>query len=131
LDSVLVDGVRVDSTTSYTFTKVISDHTISARFATATDVEERTHPREFSLQQNFPNPFNPTTTIGYQVPITSQVRLVVYDLLGREVCVLLDEVKPPGTYTAKWDAVNVATGVYFCRMKAESFSEIKKLLLVR
>jgi len=131
LDSVLVDGVRVDSTTSYTFTKVISDHTISARFATATDVEERTHPREFSLQQNFPNPFNPTTTIGYQVPITSQVRLVVYDLLGREVCVLLDEVKPPGTYTAKWDAVNVATGLYFCRMKAESFSEIKKLLLVR
>ena len=131
LDSVLVDGVRVDSTASYTFSRVVSDHTISARFTSTTDAEEQTLPTEFRLLQNFPNPFNPTTVVSCQVPVTSRVRLVVYDVLGRQVRVLMEEVKPPGTYKITWDAKGMGSGVYFYRMEAGSFKETKRLLLVK
>jgi hypothetical protein len=94
-------------------------------------------PTTFALDQNFPNPFNPTTKIQYQLPIDSKVTLKVYDVLGREVTTLLNDIRPAGYHDAQWDAGNVASGVYFYRMEAEAltggsgFQQIKKLLVVK
>ncbi len=95
-------------------------------------------PTGFHLAQNFPNPFNPTTSMGYSVGVVSReslvaarVRLAIYDVLGREVAVLVDEQKTPGTYTATWDATGMASGVYFYRLQAGTFVDTKRLLLIR
>jgi hypothetical protein len=94
-------------------------------------------PTTFALDQNFPNPFNPTTKIQYQLPIDSKVILKVYDVLGREVTTLLNDIRPAGYHDAQWDAGNVASGVYFYRMEAQpltggsGFLEIKKLMVVK
>jgi hypothetical protein len=92
----------------------------------------------YSLSQNYPNPFNPTTTVGYTVGVVSGqqtavswVRLAVYDLLGREVAVLVNEKREPGCYTVTWDASGMASGVYLCRLQAGSFMQTRQLLLLR
>ena len=92
---------------------------------------DKTVPRSFSLSQNFPNPFNPSTTINYQVPKTSLVVLKVYDVLGREAATLVNETKSPGTYEAKFDGSKFASGIYFCRMTAGSYISAKKLMLIK
>lgn len=78
------------------------------------------HPTAFGLDQNFPNPFNPDTKIGFRVPGpgSGRVRLAVYDLMGREVAVLVEGNKAPGSYTVSWDAGGMASGVYFYRLSA-------------
>jgi endoglucanase len=88
-------------------------------------------PSSFSLAQNFPNPFNPTTTVNCQVPVASRVKVTVYDLLGRQVAVLMDEKKEPGTYAARWDATGVASGMYLCRMEAGDFVATRRMALVK
>jgi hypothetical protein len=88
-------------------------------------------PITYALHQNFPNPFNPTTTISYQVPVTSNVRLVVYDVLGREVRVLIDGIQETGRYSLFFDAMGLASGMYVCRMSAGEYSECMKMLLLR
>ena len=88
-------------------------------------------PQTFALEQNYPNPFNPTTTIRFSVPDSRQVSVRVYDLLGKEIALLLDEKKAPGTYTLQWDAVRFPSGVYFCRLQAGGFSQIRKLVLMK
>ena len=75
-------------------------------------------PAAFALSQNYPNPFNPSTTIGYEVPVTSRVRLSVYDVLGREVALLADGLRQPGSYRAVLDGSKLSTGVYYCRLTA-------------
>ena len=90
-----------------------------------------TVPATYSLSQNYPNPFNPTTEISYQVSGNSGVKLAVYDILGREVAVLVNERKAAGSYTVKFNASGLASGVYLCRLQAGSFVEAKKLLQVR
>jgi hypothetical protein len=99
----------------------------------STDVQV-THPATpstFALSQNYPNPFNPTTVVGYQLPVASNVRLVVYDILGREVAVLVNERKAPGTYSVTFDGSGLPSGVYFYRLSAGEFLQTKKLLLLR
>ncbi len=88
-------------------------------------------PTRFSLDQNYPNPFNPSTTIRYELPKSSVVRLSVYDILGREVSVLVNERKNAGEYEVQFDARNLASGIYFYILQAGLFVETKKLLLVR
>ncbi len=88
-------------------------------------------PTSFSFFQNYPNPFNPTTTIDYQVPRTSRVTLKVYDVLGREIRSLVDEVKHPGKYEVRFDGSNLPSGVYFCRLGAGIYHSTKKLLLLK
>lgn len=88
-------------------------------------------PSTFSLSQNYPNPFNPMTTIGYQVPTASHVSLKIYDVVGREVAVLVDEQKDAGQYTALFDASKLSSGVYFYRLGAESFLGAKKMVLMK
>jgi len=88
-------------------------------------------PATYSLSQNYPNPFNPTTVISYQLPTAAIVRLVVYDLIGREVAVLVDEMKNAGTYEVRFDGSNLASGVYFYRIQAGDFTKARRLLLLK
>lgn len=88
-------------------------------------------PKNFALLQNYPNPFNPTTTIEFSIPKSSIVNLKIFDLLGREVAVLVNEQKPPGTYTVQFDGSRLASGVYFYRLQAENFVQTKKFVLLR
>jgi hypothetical protein len=88
-------------------------------------------PVEFSLQQNYPNPFNPVTTINYSIPKSEYVRLVVYDILGRKVAILIDREQNAGKYNIPFDANSLASGVYFYRIEAGTFNEIKKMMLLK
>ncbi len=87
--------------------------------------------QSFSLSQNYPNPFNPTTTINYQLPANSFTTLKVYDVLGREVAVLVNEFRTTGYYSTSFDASKLSSGIYFYTIKAGSFVSTKKMLLLR
>ena len=86
---------------------------------------------QWGLEQNYPNPFNPKTVISGQLPVASHLKLVVYDLLGREVTVLLDEYKAPGTYRVAFDGAGLASGVYICRMTAGNYVGCMKMALIK
>ena len=101
-------------------------------------------PAPFDLYQNFPNPFNPTTTITYTIPTTPKsspltngrtkegfVKLKVYDILGNEVATLVNEEKPAGEYKVKFDGSNLPSGIYFYQLKAGNFIQTKKMILLR
>lgn len=88
-------------------------------------------PAIFALEQNYPNPFNPASMIGYQVPVASTVRLVVYDLLGREVAELVNERKVAGRYETQFNARNLASGVYLYRLTAMNFVQTRKMLVIK
>ena len=88
-------------------------------------------PTEFALEQNYPNPFNPTTVIDYQVPVSIDVRLAVYDLLGREAAVLVNEKKAPGFYRVDFDAAGLASGMYVYRLMAGGTVQIRKMIILR
>jgi hypothetical protein len=100
--------------------------------ASTTDVRNAQQlPREFLLHQNYPNPFNPSTIISFQVPAVSLVRLEVVDVLGREVTTLVNDVRPPGTYTVRLEGSALRTGVYYYRLQAGEFVATKKMVLLR
>ncbi|MCC6865484.1 MAG: T9SS type A sorting domain-containing protein [Ignavibacteria bacterium] len=88
-------------------------------------------PQKFTLSQNYPNPFNPSTTIKYSLPKGENVKLVVYDALGREVKTLVNEFKNSGVYSVNFDASSLSSGIYFYKIEAGSFTETKKMLLVK
>ena len=88
-------------------------------------------PAEYDVEQNYPNPFNPTTVISYQIAVSRHVTVKMFDILGREVATLVNEEKPPGSYSVQWNAPNMPSGVYFYRLTAGSFSQAKKLLLIK
>jgi hypothetical protein len=83
------------------------------------------------LEQNFPNPFNPTTTIRFAIPQNEHVTLKVYDLLGREVATLVNEARSAGNHEAFFDASNLASGVYIYRLTAGNFIATKKFTLIK
>lgn len=85
--------------------------------------------KDFSLSQNFPNPFNPETVINYALPQPGSVRLSVFDLLGREVAVLVDERQETGAYRVKFDGANQSAGMYFCRLVSGKFVKTVKMVL--
>jgi hypothetical protein len=88
-------------------------------------------PSHFSLSQNYPNPFNPTTTIRYALPHAAMVTLAVFDELGRQVALLAQGRKEAGTYEAVFQASGLASGIYYCRLQAEGFVQIRGLVLLR
>jgi hypothetical protein len=112
-----VDGIRVMTTWNI-----------------ATSVEEKSSdhlPTSIALSQNYPNPFNPSTNFTYQIAKEGFVSLKVYDVLGQEAATLVNDYRPAGTYRATWNAAGFNSGIYFCRMQTGSFSESKKLLLIK
>jgi hypothetical protein len=88
-------------------------------------------PSTFGLDQNFPNPFNPTTNIRYSIVKTSQVTLKVFDLLGRQVRTLVHNMQAPGQYAVTFNAQDLASGVYFYRLQSGDMSITKKLVLMK
>jgi hypothetical protein len=88
-------------------------------------------PNHYILNQNYPNPFNPSTTIKFGLPRNENVRLVVYDMLGREVKVLVNEYKTTGTYEVNFDASSLASGVYFYKLETPNFAMTRKMLLIK
>ena len=98
-----------------------------------TDVEndEFGIPNEFALKQNFPNPFNPNTVIRYDIKENELVQLKVYNILGNEIASLVNEVKPAGRYNVEFIANGLTSGIYFYKLQAGSFSETKKMLLLK
>ena len=86
-------------------------------------------PSQFALMQNYPNPFNPATVIGYQVAAAGRISVIVFDVLGREIAQLVNEWAQPGTYSVRWNAQSVPSGVYFYRLRAGNTVITKKLLL--
>jgi hypothetical protein len=85
----------------------------------------------FELQNCYPNPFNPTTTIRYHLSKTGPVTLKVYDLTGHEIATLVNEEKPAGTYSLSWNATHLSSGVYFSMLTAGKFSQVKKMMLIK
>lgn len=88
-------------------------------------------PQQFELSQNYPNPFNPSTTISFSLPQSSSVTLKVYDVIGNEVAILVDEVKSAGQYNISFNASNLSSGVYFYSINAGNFSEVRKMTLIK
>ena len=86
---------------------------------------------QYELMQNYPNPFNPSTTISFDIPVASHVKLLIYDILGREIKTLVDKVKSPGKYKISWNASGLADGIYLYSLKAGNYSETKKLVLLK
>jgi len=102
----------------------------------ATDEDPPLVPQQLTLYQNYPNPFNPVTTIRYELPERTDVRLTIFDLLGREVTTLVSETQEAGFKSVQWDATNsngqqVSTGVYFYQIKADGFFKTRKMVLLR
>jgi hypothetical protein len=90
-------------------------------------------PDKYSMSQNYPNPFNPSTKIRFSIPASGQgnINLSVYDVLGREVSVLVNQNLIPGEYEINWNAENIPSGVYFYRLITRDFSSTKKMMLIR
>ncbi len=85
----------------------------------------------FILEQNYPNPFNPTTSIKYTLAETSNITLKVYDVLGKEVATLINEERPAGVYEVEFDASSLSSGIYFYQLQTETFSSVKKMILLK
>jgi hypothetical protein len=86
---------------------------------------------EFQLEQNYPNPFNPTTRISFSLPSRELVTLRIYDITGREIATLLNDMREPGIYDLTFDAADLPSGMYFYRINAGAYSEIRKMMLVK
>ena len=99
--------------------------------ATGVTQIENSIPDKYSLTQNFPNPFNPSTNIMFDIPKESFVSLKVFDLLGKEYATLVNEYLKPGSYSADWNASAYPSGVYFYRLETEGYSEVKKMILTK
>ncbi len=101
----------------------------------ATEDEETNLQDQFKLQNNFPNPFNPATEIGYQVKSNSLVTLIIFNVLGKEVTTLVNEEKSAGKYSVTFDTSSfnhpLPSGIYYCTMTAGAFIETKKLVLLK
>jgi hypothetical protein len=97
----------------------------------STAVSEGELPDMYTLKQNYPNPFNPSTTITFSIGTYSYISLRVYDVLGREVATIVSEKLPAGNYSRQWNAAKMPSGIYFYRLQAGSFTETKKLVLLR
>jgi hypothetical protein len=98
---------------------------------TSVNIDFSTLPKTFELYQNYPNPFNPSTTISFLLPSKSFVSLKIFDLLGRKVATIVSEEMLAGSYSQQWNAANLSSGIYFYRLQAGSFTETKKLILLK
>ncbi|MBI3004034.1 MAG: T9SS type A sorting domain-containing protein [Ignavibacteriales bacterium] len=140
----LTVGQVLPSENSYNFNGVLDDiriydfalapSQISALYDIGTSITDKSNemkPTRFELAQNFPNPFNPSTTIVFSVPTSSNVRIAVYDVLGRSVITLLQGEMEPGRYSVTWNAGESASGVYFCVLQAGSVQAVRPMHLIR
>ena len=88
-------------------------------------------PIEFALEQNYPNPFNPVTTISYSIPELSNVQVIIYDITGRKIDVLVDNLQQAGHYNIQWNGQNTASGMYFLKLVHGGKTQIRKMMLLK
>jgi hypothetical protein len=88
-------------------------------------------PKEFRLYNNYPNPFNPTTKIKFDIPKSSYVKLIIYDVLGREITTLVNEKLNAGRYEVDWNGSGYPSGVYFYKLRTDEFTDVKKMVLLK
>ncbi|MCH7764387.1 MAG: T9SS type A sorting domain-containing protein, partial [Candidatus Marinimicrobia bacterium] len=122
----IIDDVRL-------YSIALSDSAIAALYQQelVVDYDDPTLPSIFTLRTNYPNPFNPVTTIEFELPIPTHVTLTIVNLLGKKVAVLVDDHHSPGLHRVNWNARNFASGIYFYRLQTKEFSAIKKCLVVK
>ncbi|MBN8569160.1 MAG: Cys-Gln thioester bond-forming surface protein [Ignavibacteria bacterium] len=110
------------------------DYTVQNAVVVANSVgvtSNTTDVKEYALAQNFPNPFNPSTKIAFSLPKQGNVTLKVYNMLGKEIATLVNEVRSMGNYEINFDGANLSSGVYFYKLEAEGFSEVKRMMLIK
>lgn len=88
-------------------------------------------PKDYTLSQNYPNPFNPTTVISYSLPTASNIKLVVYNALGQTIKVLENRNKNAGNYSVNFDASKLPSGIYFYKLEAGQFTQVKKMMVIK
>jgi flagellar hook assembly protein FlgD len=88
-------------------------------------------PTTYALKQNYPNPFNPNTIINYQLPMTNDVELSIYNLLGQKVSTLVHERQQVGYHQVEWDASRFSSGIYYYKIEAGNFQDVKKMILIK
>ena len=132
-NSITLDNNNDILVTGQTFTSVANSNYVTVKYGNiSTGISSNTDiVKDFYLFQNYPNPFNPTTIIKYQLPNTSHVSLEVYDVLGNEIVILVNEERPAGTYEIQFDASNLSSGTYFYKLKAAEFFETNKMILLK
>jgi hypothetical protein len=110
-----------------------SNYSPTAQFmvVSPTSIENEAIPSEFNLDQNYPNPFNPSTTIRFNLPENVNVKLMVFNSLGEQVSQLINGQMEAGTYSIKFDANTLPSGIYFYRIEAGSFTAIRKMILMK
>ena len=134
---ILYQGTTISSIVGiihYSFNRYKLTPRTDADFGIVTSVEitrEEELPTVYALAQNYPNPFNPSTVVQYSVPTGGLVMLKVYNVLGQEVRTLVNEQQAPGTYRVRFDATGLASGLYFYRITAGAFVDIKKMMLLK
>ena len=127
-----ISSIEINSQNDIIYLGTSSNGIWKARLSEITSIKADHKPAvNFMLAQNYPNPFNPTTNIEYQIPNREFVTLKVYDVLGNEVATLVNEEKPGGSYTIKFDGSKLSSGVYFYRLQAGEYSSTKKLILMK
>jgi len=121
----------------------VDDYNLESNYSNTVEIEARLEkqmiddeiveeaPKVYALNSNYPNPFNPTTQISYQIPNDGFVNLTIYNSLGQEVAVLVDQQQSIGRYTVQFNANNLSSGIYFYRIASGEFNSVKKMLLVR
>jgi hypothetical protein len=88
-------------------------------------------PRNYMLNQNYPNPFNPSTTISFSIPVQENVSIKVYNILGKEVATLINEVKTAGSYSVRFDAGKLSSGIYFYKLETPGYRNVRKMILLK
>jgi hypothetical protein len=118
--SVAADGIYIDNIKIQNYQDVLTGVSGNGEV-----------PNKFSLEQNYPNPFNPVTTIKYQLPKSGNVKLTIFDALGKIVKTLVNEDQPAGSYEMKFNASELSSGVYFYKIESGDFKDIKKMMLIK
>ncbi len=123
--------IKLDHTYDYRLADVSYDGAINYHSISILNVVTENLPSTFAVYQNYPNPLNPITTIEYDLPEDCQVKLMIYDNMGREVTTLVSEAQDAGFKSVQWNATNVASGMYFYQIKAGDFISTKKMLVIK
>jgi spore germination protein YaaH len=127
-----IDAVAKPGTYAYRLRQI--DRNGAFRYSTEIQVTVSAVAQQFSLEQNYPNPFNPVTTIQFTIPdgsVRQPVSLIVYDMLGREMAVLINGSLEPGIHSVQWDASRSASGIYFYTLRTSGYTDTKRMILVK
>ena len=120
-------GPQGDVRRVYNYVRLVRD----IEPTTGLNDENNSTPSTFSLNQNYPNPFNPSTTVSFSIPVNGDTSLKIYNIIGQEVAELVNKYLPAGNYSFRWNAENQTSGIYLYKLVTDSYSEMKKMILIK